>query len=71
MKHVHDISCFIGTFVLLALCVIAPVFHFIPKACLSAIIFSAVIFMIHLEDVPAMWKTNSKLKILNCFEDAL
>ncbi|XP_035224438.1 sodium-independent sulfate anion transporter-like isoform X2 [Stegodyphus dumicola] len=47
-----------GTFVLLALCVIAPLFHYIPKSCLSAIIFSAVIFMIHYEDVPAMWKTN-------------
>lgn len=51
---------FTGTFVLLALCVIAPLFHFIPKSCLSAIIFSAVIFMIHLGDVPAMWTTNSK-----------
>ncbi|KFM76344.1 hypothetical protein X975_24229, partial [Stegodyphus mimosarum] len=42
----------LGTFVLLALCVIAPLFHYIPKSCLSAIIFSAVIFMIHYEDVP-------------------
>ncbi|KAG8179869.1 hypothetical protein JTE90_007049 [Oedothorax gibbosus] len=47
-----------GTFVLLALCVITPFFHYIPKACLSAIIFSAVIFMIHYEDVPEMWRTN-------------
>lgn len=52
-----------GTFVLLALCLIAPVFHFIPKSCLSAIIFSAVIFMIHLGDIPAMWKTN-KLELI-------
>lgn len=55
-----------GTFVLLALCVIAPVFHYIPKACLSAIIFSAVIFMIHLGDVPAMWNTN-KLDLIPFF----
>ncbi|GIY18240.1 sodium-independent sulfate anion transporter [Caerostris darwini] len=49
---------FSGSFVLLALCVIAPLFHYIPKSCLSAIIFSAVIFMIHFEDIPEMWKTN-------------
>nr|XP_042896072.1 sodium-independent sulfate anion transporter [Parasteatoda tepidariorum]XP_042896073.1 sodium-independent sulfate anion transporter [Parasteatoda tepidariorum] len=47
-----------GIFVLLALCVIAPLFHYIPKSCLSAIIFSAVIFMVHLEDIPAIWKAN-------------
>ncbi|XP_054716551.1 sodium-independent sulfate anion transporter-like [Uloborus diversus] len=55
-----------GTFVLLALCVITPSFHYIPKSCLSAIIFSAVIFMIHLEDIPAMWRTN-KLELIPFF----
>ncbi|GFS83646.1 probable sulfate permease C3H7.02 [Nephila pilipes] len=57
---------FSGSFVLLALCVIAPLFHYIPKSCLSAIIFSAVIFMIHLEDVPEMWKSN-KVELIPFF----
>ncbi|XP_055939796.1 sodium-independent sulfate anion transporter-like isoform X1 [Argiope bruennichi] len=55
-----------GSFVLLALCVIAPLFHYIPKSCLSAIIFSAVIFMIHFEDIPEMWKTN-KVELIPFF----
>ncbi|GFY43850.1 sodium-independent sulfate anion transporter [Trichonephila inaurata madagascariensis] len=57
---------FSGSFVLLALCVIAPLFHYIPKSCLSAIIFSAVIFMIHLEDVPEMWRAN-KVELIPFF----
>lgn len=49
---------FTGAIVILALVFMAPYFRFIPKASLAAIIITAVIFMVHYQDVPGMWKTN-------------
>ncbi|XP_029851136.2 sodium-independent sulfate anion transporter isoform X2 [Ixodes scapularis] len=49
---------FTGTIVIMALVFMAPYFKFIPKASLAAIIITAVIFMIHYQDVPGMWRTN-------------
>ncbi|XP_054713595.1 sodium-independent sulfate anion transporter-like [Uloborus diversus] len=47
-----------GALVLLALGVMSPYFCYIPKASLAALIFMAVINMIHYKDVIVMWKTN-------------
>lgn len=47
-----------GVVVLLAICLIAPSFHFIPKASLSAVIICAVIFMIEYHLIPRLWKTK-------------
>uniref|UniRef100_V5HC73 Putative sulfate permease pediculus us corporis sulfate permease n=1 Tax=Ixodes ricinus TaxID=34613 RepID=V5HC73_IXORI len=49
---------FTGAIVIMALVFMAPYFKFIPKASLAAIIITAVIFMIHYQDVPGMWRTN-------------
>ncbi|XP_023230830.1 sodium-independent sulfate anion transporter-like isoform X1 [Centruroides sculpturatus] len=51
-------AIFTGCLVLFALGIIAPFFKYIPKACLCAIVFSAVIFMVHYQDVISIWKTN-------------
>lgn len=57
---------FTGCLVLLALGVIAPFFKYIPKSCLCAIVFCAVIFMVHYQDVLIIWRTN-KLDLLPLF----
>ncbi|XP_022256181.1 sodium-independent sulfate anion transporter-like isoform X2 [Limulus polyphemus] len=49
---------FTGVIVILALAELAPFFKYIPSAALSAIIFTAVLYMVHYEDVLLMWKTN-------------
>lgn len=49
---------FTGCIVILALSTLAPYFKYLPNASLSAIIFTAVIFMVHYQDVPLIWRTN-------------
>ncbi|XP_076340331.1 sodium-independent sulfate anion transporter-like isoform X2 [Tachypleus tridentatus] len=49
---------FTGGTVILALAVLAPFFKYIPNATLSAIIFTAVLYMVHYQDVIVMWRTN-------------
>lgn len=49
---------FTGVAVILSLLFVAPYFSYIPKASLSAIIITAVIFMVHYQDIPGMWRTN-------------
>ncbi|KAJ6643611.1 Sodium-independent sulfate anion transporter [Pseudolycoriella hygida] len=46
--------------VLLALGVLTPYFRYIPKAALSAVIISAVIFMIEYEVVKPLWRCNKR-----------
>lgn len=53
-------NLYIGIIVVLALLYLTPLFAFIPKACLAAIIISAVIFMIQYDVVKPMWKSNSE-----------
>lgn len=53
-----------GSLVLLALGVMSQYFHFIPKASLSALIFMAVISMVHFKDLVVMWRTN-KLDLIS------
>lgn len=49
-----------GALVLLALGVLTPYFSYIPKAALSAVIISAVIFMIEYEVVKPLWRCNKR-----------
>lgn len=49
-----------GILVILALSLITPYFYFIPKATLSSVIICAVIFMVEVETIQPMWKSNSK-----------
>ena len=49
-----------GMLVLLALGVLTPYFQYIPKAALSAVIISAVIFMIEYEVIRPLWRCNKR-----------
>lgn len=49
-----------GMIVLLALSVLTPYFQYIPRAALSAVIISAVIFMIEYEIIPALWRCSRR-----------
>ncbi|KAF2879074.1 hypothetical protein ILUMI_27083 [Ignelater luminosus] len=47
-----------GTIILLALTFLTPYFYYVPKSTLSAVLISAVIFMIDYEIIPKLWKSN-------------
>lgn len=49
-----------GLLVLVALGVLTPYFHFIPRAALSSVIISAVIFMIEYEVIRPMWRCSRR-----------
>uniref|UniRef100_A0A1A9WSN2 SLC26A/SulP transporter domain-containing protein n=1 Tax=Glossina brevipalpis TaxID=37001 RepID=A0A1A9WSN2_9MUSC len=49
-----------SAFVLLASALLAPYFQFIPKAALSAVIISAVIFMIEFEVIKPLWRCSRR-----------
>ncbi|KAL5282901.1 SLC26A11.2 family protein [Megaselia abdita] len=49
---------YIGVVVVLALLYLTPFFAYIPKACLAAIIISAVIFMVQYSVVKPMWRSK-------------
>lgn len=51
-----------GTIILLALGFLTPYFYYIPRSTLSAVLISAVIFMVDYEILPKLWKCNSKFK---------
>ncbi|KAF5293533.1 hypothetical protein FQA39_LY03018 [Lamprigera yunnana] len=52
------VGIYVGTIILLALSFLTPYFYYVPKASLAAVLISAVIFMIDLQIVPKLWKTN-------------
>jgi sodium-independent sulfate anion transporter 11 len=49
-----------GILVILALSVLTPYFRFIPRAALSAVIISAVIFMIEYEVIKPLWRCSRR-----------
>ncbi|XP_055700646.1 sodium-independent sulfate anion transporter [Phlebotomus papatasi] len=49
-----------GALVLLALGLLTPYFHYIPRAALSAVIISAVIFMIEYEVIRPLWRCSRR-----------
>lgn len=49
-----------GLLVLLALGLLTPYFHYIPRAALAAVIISAVIFMIEYEVVRPLWRCSRR-----------
>uniref|UniRef100_T1HB95 STAS domain-containing protein n=1 Tax=Rhodnius prolixus TaxID=13249 RepID=T1HB95_RHOPR len=59
--------------VLLALLFLTPYFYYIPRAALSAIIITAVVYMIEFEVILPMWKHNRKdiIPALGTFVSAL
>lgn len=53
-------GCYTSLLVLLALGLLAPYFQYIPKAALSAVIISAVIFMIEFEVIRPLWRCSRR-----------
>lgn len=49
-----------GVLVLLTLAFLTTTFYYIPKATLSAIIISAMIFMVEYDRIGQIWKSKSK-----------
>ncbi|XP_030369900.1 sodium-independent sulfate anion transporter isoform X2 [Scaptodrosophila lebanonensis] len=49
-----------GVIVLSALSILTPYFQYIPKSALSAVLISAVVFMVDLTPVRDLWKSNKK-----------
>lgn len=49
--------------VLLAILFLTPHFHLIPRAVLSSVLISAVIFLVDYQIVKPLWKTNSEFFI--------
>lgn len=52
--------------IFLAIMFLTPHFHLIPRAVLSSILISAVLFMVDYQIVKPLWKTNRELII--CFK---
>ena len=50
-----------GVVVLLALAFLMPLMAYIPKTILCAVIITSVVFLIEVEEIKPMWKTNSKI----------
>lgn len=53
-------NMYTGLLVLFALLFLTPMFFYIPKAALAAVIIAAVIFMIEVKVVRPMWRSKSK-----------
>lgn len=53
-------NLYTGILVLFALLFLTPLFFYIPKAALAAVIIAAVIFMIEIKVVRPMWRSKSK-----------
>lgn len=53
-------NLYTGVLVLFALLFLTPLFFYIPKAALAAVIIAAVIFMIEIKVVRPMWRSKSK-----------
>lgn len=49
-----------GTMILLALSYLTPCFKVIPKATIAAVLICAVFFMIEYQELPKLWRNNSK-----------
>lgn len=49
-----------GILVVLALSLLTPYFYYIPKATLSSVIITAVIFMIEIDTILPIWKCNKR-----------
>lgn len=53
-------NLYTGIIVLFSLIFLTPLFSYIPKAALAAIIIASVIFMIEVKVVKPMWRSKSK-----------
>lgn len=64
-------NLYTGILVLIALLFLTPMFFYIPKAALAAVIIAAVIFMIEVKVVRPMWRSKSKCNGVYVVADAL
>lgn len=63
-RRVEQLLSFTGMMSLLALSFLTPYFYYIPRATLSAVLISAVIFLIDWEILAVLWKGSSEFIIL-------
>lgn len=49
-----------GILVILALSLLTPYFYYIPRATLSSVIISAVIFMVEVKIIRPIWRCSSE-----------
>lgn len=56
---------FAGTMTLLALSFLTPYFNYIPRATLSAVLITAVMFMIDMKIFKLLWKGYSPYYIIS------
>lgn len=54
-------NLYTGVLVIVALMFLTPLFYFIPKAALAAIIIAAVVFMVEVKVVKPMWRSKSEI----------
>lgn len=57
IENKNDVSA--GVMVVLSLSLLTPYFYFIPRATLAAVIMCAVVFMVEVDKIAPMWRTNS------------
>lgn len=60
-------NLYTGLLVLFALIFLTPLFFYIPKAALAAVIIAAVIYMVEVKVVKPMWRSKSKFYFLFSF----
>lgn len=60
-------SLYTGVLVIIALLFLTPLFFYIPKAALGALIIAAVIFMVEVNVVKPMWRSKSKISFSYIF----
>lgn len=58
-------NLYTGILVLFALLFLTPLFFYIPKAALAAVIIAAVLFMVEVKVVKPMWRSKSKCRRYN------
>lgn len=54
-------NLYTGVLVIVALLFLTPLFFYIPKAALAAIIIAAVVFMVEVKVVKPMWRSKSEI----------
>lgn len=49
----------LGGVILLALGLLMPVFYYLPKAVLAAVVITSVMFLVEYQEIKPMWKSRS------------
>lgn len=61
-RRFHIPVCPAGLLILVALLFLTPYFYFIPKPTLSAVLISAVVFLVDFDILKPLWRNSSAYK---------